>query len=164
VPTTGAFIPISLICLLSGLETGIAMGPCHCASMGASPLLQATVGKKTLEAWRHAYGPMELRHLRYFIAVAEEGMPRGGGAAASAHGPTFAEATNPRSRNAVGPRLLVRSPHGVELTQSGRAFLDHARLAPVHAEAAVEAARRVAQPAKPTLTVGFLTGQEMDCF
>jgi hypothetical protein len=51
-----------------------------------------------------------------------------------------------------------------ELTQSGRAFLDHARLAAVHVEAAVEAARRVAQPAKPTLTAGFLTEQEMDCF
>lgn len=102
---------------------------------------------------------MELRHLHYFIAVAEEGMPRRGGAAASAHGTTVAEPTNPRSRNEVGPRLLVRSPHGVELTQSGRGFLDHARLASVHVEAAVEAVRRVAQPAKPSLTVGFLTGR-----
>jgi hypothetical protein len=39
----------------------------------------------------------ELRHLRYFIAVAEEGMPRRGGAAAFAHGTTFAEPTNPPS-------------------------------------------------------------------
>jgi LysR family hca operon transcriptional activator len=51
---------------------------------------------------------------------------------------------------------------GVELTQSGRAFLDHARLALVQVEAAVEAARRAAQPAKPTFALGFLTGQEMD--
>jgi LysR family transcriptional regulator, hca operon transcriptional activator len=55
-----------------------------------------------------------------------------------------------------------RSARGVELTQSGRAFLDHARLALVQVEAAVEAAQRVARPAKPTFALGFLTGQEMD--
>jgi LysR family hca operon transcriptional activator len=48
------------------------------------------------------------------------------------------------------------------LTQSGRIFLDHARLALAQVEAAVEAARRVAQSAKPTFALGFLTGQEMD--
>ena len=41
-----------------------------------------------------------------------------------------------------------RSARGVELTAAGRAFLDHARLALVQVEAAVEAARRAAQPAK----------------
>ena len=62
----------------------------------------------------------------------------------------------------VGTPLLVRSARGVELTQSGRAFLDHARLALAHAEAGIEAARRAAQPARPTFALGFLTGQEMD--
>jgi LysR family hca operon transcriptional activator len=52
--------------------------------------------------------------------------------------------------------------HGVELTAAGRAFLDHARLALTQAEAAAEAARRAAQPAKQVFAVGFTTGQEVD--
>jgi LysR family transcriptional regulator, hca operon transcriptional activator len=52
--------------------------------------------------------------------------------------------------------------HGIELTAAGRAFLDHARLALTQAEAAAEAARRAAQPAKQTFALGFLTGTEMD--
>src|SRR4029077_182867 len=62
----------------------------------------------------------------------------------------------------VGAQLLTRSVHGVELTSAGRAFLDHARLALAQVDAAGEAARRAAQPAKQTFALGFLTGQEMD--
>jgi LysR family transcriptional regulator, hca operon transcriptional activator len=58
--------------------------------------------------------------------------------------------------------LLTRSARGVELTDSGRTFLDHARLALAQVEAAIEAARRAAHPAKPTFALGFLTGQEID--
>ena len=60
----------------------------------------------------------------------------------------------------VGVALSARSVRGVELTAAGRAFLDHARLSLTQAEAAVEAARRAARPAKPIFAVGFLTGQE----
>ena len=63
----------------------------------------------------------------------------------------------------VGTQLFQRSVRGVELTAAGRAFLDHARLSLAQAEAAVESARRVAQPAKPVFAVGFLTGHEVDC-
>jgi LysR family transcriptional regulator, hca operon transcriptional activator len=62
----------------------------------------------------------------------------------------------------VGARLITRSVHGIELTAAGRAFLDHARLAVTQAEAAKGAARRAAQPAKPSLALGFLSGTEMD--
>jgi LysR family transcriptional regulator, hca operon transcriptional activator len=48
------------------------------------------------------------------------------------------------------------------LTAAGRVFLDHARLALAQVDAATEAARRAAQPAKQTFALGFLTGQEMD--
>jgi LysR family transcriptional regulator, hca operon transcriptional activator len=48
------------------------------------------------------------------------------------------------------------------LTAAGRAFLDHARLALTQAEAAAEAARRAAQPVKPTFAMGFQTGQEVN--
>ena len=62
----------------------------------------------------------------------------------------------------VGVPLINRSVHGIELTAAGRAFLDHARLALTQAAAATEAARRAAQPTKPTFAMGFLTGQEVD--
>jgi LysR family hca operon transcriptional activator len=58
--------------------------------------------------------------------------------------------------------MTRRSVHGIELTTAGLAFLDHARLALAQVEAAIEAARRAAHPAKPTFALGFLTGQEMD--
>jgi len=58
----------------------------------------------------------------------------------------------------VGVALSARSVRGVELTAAGRAFLDHARLSLTQAEAAVEAARRAARPAKPIFAVGFRTG------
>ena len=105
---------------------------------------------------------MELRHLRYFVAVAEEGSLT---VAAERRLHTAQPSLSRQIRDLeyeVGVQLLVRSVRGVELTDSGRAFLDHARLALVQVEAAIEAARRAAHPAKPTFALGFLTGQEMD--
>ena len=62
----------------------------------------------------------------------------------------------------VGVELLSRSVHGVEPTAAGTAFLDHARLALMHVDAAVETARSAAQPAKKkTFAIGFQTGHEM---
>lgn len=62
----------------------------------------------------------------------------------------------------VGTPLMTRGARGIGLTAAGRAFLDHARLALAQVDAAAVAARRAAQPAKATLAMGFLTGQEMD--
>jgi LysR family hca operon transcriptional activator len=105
---------------------------------------------------------MELRHLRYFVAVAEEGSLT---VAAERRLHTAQPSLSRQIRDLeheVGVPLLVRNARGVELTDSGRAFLGHARSALLQVEAAVEAARRAAHPAKPTFAVGFLTGQEVD--
>jgi LysR family hca operon transcriptional activator len=107
-------------------------------------------------------GAMELRHLRYFIAVAEEGSLT---LAAEKRLHTAQPSLSRQIRDLeyeVGVPLMSRSVHGIELTAAGRAFLDHARLSLAQAEAATEAARRVAQPAKPTFAMGFQTGQEVD--
>ena len=61
----------------------------------------------------------------------------------------------------VGAQLLTRRARGIELTPAGRAFLDHARSVLSQVEAAAEAARRVAHPAKPCFAMGFLTGHEL---
>jgi LysR family hca operon transcriptional activator len=105
---------------------------------------------------------MELRHLRYFVAVAEEGSLT---VAAERRLHTAQPSLSRQIRDLeyeVGTPLLTRSARGIELTAAGRAFLDHARLALTQVEAAGEAARRAAQPAKPSFALGFLTGQEMD--
>jgi LysR family transcriptional regulator, hca operon transcriptional activator len=104
---------------------------------------------------------MELRHLRYFIAVAEEG--------------SFIHAAERRLRTAqpslsrqirdleleVGIKLLDRQARGVALTAAGRVFLHHARLALSQIETAGEAARRAEQPDKTVFVIGFLSGQEV---
>ena len=105
---------------------------------------------------------MELRHLRYFVAVAEEGSLT---LAAEKRLHTAQPSLSRQIRDLeyeVGVQLMSRSVHGIELTAAGRAFLDHARLALTQAEAAAEAARRAAQPVKPTFAIGFQIGQEVD--
>jgi len=105
---------------------------------------------------------MELRHLRYFVAVAEEGSLT---VAAERRLHTAQPSLSRQIRDLeyeVGAQLMIRSAHGIELTAAGRVFLDHARLALAQVDAASEAARRAAQPAKPLFAVGFLTGKEID--
>jgi LysR family transcriptional regulator, hca operon transcriptional activator len=105
---------------------------------------------------------MELRHLRYFIAVAEEGSVT---LAAERRLHTAQPSLSRQIRDLeleVGANLLIRSVRGIELTAAGRAFLDHARLALSQVEAAGETARRAAHPAKASFVIGFLTGIEME--
>ncbi len=105
---------------------------------------------------------MELRHLRYFVAVAEEGSLT---VAAERRLHTAQPSLSRQIRDLeyeVGAQLMIRSAHGIELTAAGRAFLDHARLALAQVDAAREAARRAAQPAKQSFALGFLTGKEID--
>ena len=104
---------------------------------------------------------MELRHLRYFVAVAEEGS-LSNAAERRLHTAQPSLSRQIRDLEAeVGVKLLERGARGIELTAAGRTFLDHARLALLQVEAASDAARRAAQPQKKTFTIGFLTGQEM---
>jgi LysR family transcriptional regulator, hca operon transcriptional activator len=105
---------------------------------------------------------MELRHLRYFVAVVEEGSLT---TAAERRLHTSQPSLSRQIRDLeyqVGAELLSRSVHGVEPTAAGKAFLDHARLALAQVDAAVEAARRAAQPARKTFAIGFQTGHEMN--
>src|ERR1700731_107311 len=98
---------------------------------------------------------MELRHLRYFVAVVDAGSLT---TAAEQWLHTSQPSLSRQIRDLeyqVGAKLLSRSVHGVELTDAGKAFLDHARLALAQVDAAVDAARNAAQPAKHTFVIGF---------
>jgi LysR family hca operon transcriptional activator len=104
---------------------------------------------------------MELRHLRYFVAVADAGSLT---VAAEQKLHTSQPSLSRQIRDLeqeVGVPLLNRGPQGIELTSAGKAFLDHARMALVQAEAAKEAALRAAQPARPTFALGFMSGAEI---
>jgi LysR family hca operon transcriptional activator len=105
---------------------------------------------------------VELRHLRYFVAVAETGSLT---EAAEQRLYTSQPSLSRQIRDLeshVGVQLFLRSVRGVELTDAGTAFLEHARLVLMHADAAVETARRAAQPERKTFAIGFQTGHEMN--
>jgi LysR family transcriptional regulator, hca operon transcriptional activator len=104
---------------------------------------------------------IELRHLRYFIAVAEAGSMT---VAAARKLHTSQPSLSRQIRDLedeVGAQLLTRGVRGIELTPAGRAFLDHARLVLSQVAAATKAARGMAHPAKPCFVIGFLTNHEL---
>jgi LysR family transcriptional regulator, hca operon transcriptional activator len=105
---------------------------------------------------------MELRHLRFFVAVAEE---KSITVAAERRLHTAQPSLSRQMRELeieVGAELMTRSAHGIELTAAGKVFLDHARLALAQVEAAAAAARRAAHPEERTLALGFLSGCELE--
>src|SRR6202163_63420 len=103
---------------------------------------------------------MELRHLRYFVAVAEAGSLTVAAQKLHTSQPSLSRQIRDLE-DEVGAQLLTRRARGIELTAAGRTFLEHARVALAQVAAAAEAARRVAHPAKPCFTMGFLTGHEL---
>src|ERR1700721_1689882 len=104
---------------------------------------------------------MEFRPLRYFVAVAEtKSLTLAAKEKLHTSQPSLSRQIRDLEEE-VGAQLMTRTAHGVELTPSGRAFLDHARTVLSQVDAATEAARRVAHPAKPCFTMGFLTGHEL---
>lgn len=103
---------------------------------------------------------MELRHLRYFVAVAEA---RSLKLAAEEKLHTTQPSLSRQIRdleNEVGTPLFLRGAKGVELTPAGRIFLDHARVMLSQAEAAVQSARQIAHPTKPVFALGFMIGHD----
>src|SRR5258705_10884415 len=125
----------------------------------------ASPREKDFVSWPHAYETWEvgteLRHLRYCVAVADAGSLT---VAAEQKLHTSQPSLSRQIRDLeqeVGVQLMNRSAHGVELTSAGKAFLDHARMALLQAEAAKEAALRAAQPVRPTFALGFLSGAEI---
>jgi len=104
---------------------------------------------------------MELRHLRYFVAVAEtESLTLAAKAKLHTSQPSLSRQIRDLEKE-IGAPLLTRGARGIELTPAGRVFLDHARAVLSQVETAAEAARRVAHPAKPCFVMGFLTGHEL---
>lgn len=100
---------------------------------------------------------VELRHLSYFVAVAEE--LHFGRAARRLHvsTPTLSQQIQALERE-VGTLLIERDSRRVSLTAAGKALLDEARATLRGAEAAVREARRAAGVENPVMRLGLLHG------
>lgn len=97
---------------------------------------------------------MELRHLRYFIAVAEE---LHFGRAALALGisqPPLSQQIQALEQE-IGARLFERTNRRVELSEAGRLFLEEARRVLVQVDKAADVARRAQLGELGELKIGF---------
>ena len=105
---------------------------------------------------------MELRHLRYFVAVADAGsLTVTAEEKLNTSQPSLSRQIRDLEQE-VGTQLMTRGSQGIALTSAGKAFLDHARVALLQADAAKEAALRAAQSPEPTFALGFMSGAEID--
>jgi DNA-binding transcriptional LysR family regulator len=97
---------------------------------------------------------MELRHIRYFLAVAEEENFTRAAAKLGIGQPPLSQQIRDLE-NEIGAMLFHRVPHGAELTEAGTAFLPEARAALASAEKAKLAAQRATRGQTGRLALGF---------
>jgi LysR family hca operon transcriptional activator len=106
---------------------------------------------------------MDLRYLRYFIAVAEEmNFTR---AAERLHTvqPSLSRQIR-RLEEIVGTPLFHRDKHEMELTEAGRIFLDESRAILQRVNHAITLARQGARAEAGHIAVGFILGTEARIF
>ncbi|MBV8952754.1 MAG: LysR family transcriptional regulator [Solirubrobacterales bacterium] len=97
---------------------------------------------------------VELRHLRYFIAVAEErNFSRAAERLHMAQSPLSAAIR--QLEQEIAAELLVRSSRGVSLTSAGEVLLNHARRILETVEGAIAAARSAGAGELGTLRIGY---------
>ena len=97
---------------------------------------------------------MELRHLRYFVAVAEALHVTRAAERLGIAQPPLTQQIRALERE-LGAALLVRAGRGIALTEAGRLFLGEARAILAHADAAAALARRAARGEAGRLRLGF---------
>jgi len=97
---------------------------------------------------------MELRHLRYFIAVAEEGHITRAAERLGMQQPPLSRQIKAIEQE-MDVQLFRRKARGVELTEAGRIFLDDARAMLGHLDEAFDTARRTARGEQGWISVGY---------
>lgn len=106
---------------------------------------------------------MELRHLRYFVTVAEELNFSKAALKLYTAQPSLSQQIKDLEED-VGVRLLNRTKRKVELTEEGAVFLEQARLTLAQADKAVAMARQVSKAKQQLLRIGFVPVAEMKVF
>jgi DNA-binding transcriptional LysR family regulator len=97
---------------------------------------------------------MDLRHLRYIIAVAEERNITRAAERLGLQPPPLSRQIKAIERE-VDAQLFQRKPRGVELTAAGRAFLDNARAVLAQVDYTFETTRRTARGEQGRISVGY---------
>ena len=97
---------------------------------------------------------MELRHLRYFIAVAEEGHVTRAAQRLGIQQPPLSQQIRALERE-LGVQLFRRKPRGVELTDAGKVFLERSREILEDVDRALASTRRTARGEQGRVVVGF---------
>jgi DNA-binding transcriptional LysR family regulator len=106
---------------------------------------------------------MELRHLRYFVAVAEEGHVTRAAARLGIQQPPLSQQIRALETE-LDARLFLRKPRGVELTPAGRAFFDEAKAILARVGEAVAATRRAARGESGRIGIGFTSSASFHPF
>jgi len=101
---------------------------------------------------------VDLRALRYFVLVAEEGSVHAGARRALVAQPALSVALKKLERE-VGAALFDRSPRGVTLTAAGAALLPRARQILRLAQQAPAETRLLAEDDAPVFTIGLIEGR-----
>ena len=97
---------------------------------------------------------IELRHLRYFIAVAEEGHLTRAAERLGIQQPPLSQQIKAMEQE-LGVTLFRRLPRGMQPTEAGLALLAEARAILAHLDRALETARRVALGQEGRIAIGF---------
>ncbi|MBB4835537.1 LysR family transcriptional regulator [Acinetobacter schindleri] len=103
---------------------------------------------------------MELRHLRYFMTVAQQQSFTKAAEKLFTAQPSLSQQIKDLEQE-VGVNLFDRSSRKVKLTDEGRAFQIYAEKALENAKLAVAAARQVAQQKNNQIHIGFLNVAEI---
>jgi DNA-binding transcriptional LysR family regulator len=98
---------------------------------------------------------MELRDLRYFVAIAQHGNVSRAAEQLHVSQPALSEQIR-KLEDELGSALFTRTSRGMVLTDAGEALLPHARTVLAQADAAAESVRMVAHGLVGTLTLGFI--------
>src|SRR5262245_27498223 len=106
---------------------------------------------------------MELRHLRYVIAVAEELHFGRAAARLNMSQPPLSQQIR-QLEDEIGAKLFRRTNRQVRLTEAGEAFVREARQIIAHAEHAAKAAVRASKGEIGQLTVATVTSTESGFF